>query len=562
MSAGKTLCLKGYIDGTSYNEEVAINNKTGAANQWITIGGYEPDKRVVLKGNYTNSDSYNGISIGGSSYIRVIGMEVTRFYPGIETSNQVKDIDFINLKVHENLGIGINITSSGGPNERVRIEHSQIFNNVRKNADGSNGGGAVQMLRTRMGAFRYNKLYRNFGEGLNIGNSSNQIAIEDNFFSENKHFSFYINHASNILYHRNLTICTGERVRWMLDNFPSGVTTKGGLSHGTAILWRNEQPLDPKRTEDEGGNNAILSNVVMGCTEAFAINVTDDKKGDNNPNNDRDITVRQHSALIANNTFIDAREEIRTEETSHKDKNGEYYWKQDKAQFIGIDDREYIFEDDIYIQNNLLVAHATPAITIPQSAASKDKLHFSNNLTNRSGFTEGMTISTNIPFQAAYDHTTFLGNNRKPWEYSDAELDNLVRRAMLANNSPAINAGTADLPQEFRALYQNYYTRDYFNQARTGIPDIGAHEADGTAIPTPTTGPSPTPTDPTPTTSDPTPTDSGDLIADFNSDGKVDYRDLLMFIPKFSTTTTKFNLNGVGRVDIFDFATTLEEMLE
>jgi hypothetical protein len=482
-NSGKVICIKGYTDGTSYGEQLVFINKNASASSPIIIGGYESDKRVILKGNNTNNQSYTGISINGSQGIKIVGMEVTRFYPGISTGNKVKDIDIINVKVFENLGIGINITSSSGPNERIRIEYSDIYDNVRKNANGGNGGGAAQMLGVNYGAFRYNRLYRNFGEGLNIGNSSNQVIIEDNFFSENKHFSFYINHASNILYHRNLTICTGDRVQWMVDNG----APKGVLTVGTAILLRNEndKTLSGK---DQGGNNAVLSNVVMGCTEHFAIGVTGEKPGK------PPVVARQHNVLIANNTFIDARPAIRTAETTNtKD------WPFDNPQLMGIDNRAHIFQGDVYLLNNLLIAKDNSQGVISNSASTIGKVHVSNNLSNRSpGFSEGVTVNANIPFQAEYDHTTFMGNRPKPWDLSDSELNEIKKRFMLTNNSSAINAGTDNLPPIFNSLYSRYFTLDYFGKANVGAKDIGAHESNGTEPPpvtaTPILTPSLTPT--------------------------------------------------------------------
>ena len=103
LTAGKKLCIKGYSDGTKYSGSVILTNMNGNNNAWITIGGYESDKRVVIQGS-----NYSGgtVSITDSSYIRVIGMEVTKVNNGF-TAQQSNNIDFINLKAYDNWNWGI-----------------------------------------------------------------------------------------------------------------------------------------------------------------------------------------------------------------------------------------------------------------------------------------------------------------------------------------------------------------------------------------------------------------------------------------------------------------------
>ena len=68
LTAGKSLCIKGYSDGTKYTGNVDISIKNGTTNEWIQIGGYEPDKKVVIQGsNYSNGT----VLVKDSSFIEL-----------------------------------------------------------------------------------------------------------------------------------------------------------------------------------------------------------------------------------------------------------------------------------------------------------------------------------------------------------------------------------------------------------------------------------------------------------------------------------------------------------
>jgi hypothetical protein len=509
LSAGDTLCIKGYADGTSYLEEVIISNKIGTAQQQITIGGYEPDKRVINDGKFVERiNGYIGITINNARHVNLIAVESTRFKDGISATNII-DIDFINVKVYANWKGGINIVK--GDNQRIRIENSEIFDNIRSrpewdpkwciigkegctqsscgtcnNTCGCIGGGGVQMHGVNSGSFRNNKLYRNFGEGLNIGRNANTIIIENNLFSENDHTAFYINAASNILYHRNLSICTGEKPEWHTTNNIRGDND----NLGTAVTYRNEQG-NTMQTLDEGGNNAVINNVVMGCTAHFVIGAQVDKPG---------FTPKKlGSALIANNTFIDARA---ASVTNPK-----------KATFLNIQNNELIYPEPVVFQNNIFKFVDTSAALVGSTASvNLAKIQFANNLTDGvPGFSEGITKVASLPFVANYDHTTFKGTKPKPWQLDSTQLANILNRIKLTSSSPAISQAK-QVPAQFLTLYSPYLAVDYFGNARGNNPDIGAHEFGG--------APGPNPTD------DPSATSDWDL----NNDDDVDVHDFSHFV--------------------------------
>ncbi len=503
LTAGDTLCIKGYSDGTTYSGGVALTNKNGTANNWITLGGYEPDKKVVIQGNtnYTNGS----VSITSSSYIRVLGMEVTKSNNGF-TAQQSNNIDLINLKAYDNYNWGIGVPNNNGPSARIRMEHSEVFDNVKKNVVDPNwnpnddrtgqGGTGAQFNEVREGAYRYNKLYRNFGEGLDVHKDANQVIIEDNLFSENSHTAFYVNHASNILYHRNLTICTGEKPAWH-DEYG-----RRDDNLGTAITFRQERGHG---SDDLGGNNAAINNVVIGCTKHLVATTQ---------TTDRPF----QSLLVANNTFIDAR---KSEGNNAK-----------SANFVQIQSDAADYAESVVFLNNLFKFVDTRASLASPGGVNLNKIVFSNNIADQNpGFTEGITQVNSLPFETSYSHTTFLGNNSKPWEMTPSEIKNIVRWAKLISNSPAVNSGSITIPANvaaadrtrFETLYAQYLATDYFANARNSNSDIGAHEFGG--VPGPTFTPGPTPTD------NPSATDDWDL----DNNDEVNILDFNIFIKRLLT---------------------------
>ena len=510
LNAGDTLCIKGYADGSSYTGGALINNKHGNENAWITIGGYESSQPVVNKGN-----NYSGgvIAVKNSSYIRIKGIETTKANNGftVETSD---NIDLINLKAHDNWEWGIGVPSNNGPSARIRVEHAKIFNNQRRHYNNNGKGGVgAQFNNVAEGAFRYNMVYRNLNEGFDVHMDSNQIIVEQNFFSENNHTAFYVNHSSNVLYNRNLTICTGEKPLWADQIVKHGETD----NLGTAITFRNESS-DNNADRAYGGNHAIINNIVMGCTSHLIITPQVRLDAQGNPKPVRPMG----SHLVAFNTFIDAR------------KGG--IGGEKEADFLQLKTDSLYYGEPVVFMNNLFKFDDPEGELINQpNAANINTIIFARNLTDQApGFTEGITQTT-LPFEQTYNHTSFLGDNIKPWDMSKTQLDTILRRAKLANNSPAINTALNELPESvnndfktrFLGLYEDYLHIDYFGNARNANSDIGAHEFDG--VPGPTFTPGPTPTSGPTNTPGASPTNEPEDW-DLNNNGVVNLYDFNIFI--------------------------------
>lgn len=157
---------------------------------------------------------------------------------------------------------------------------------------------------------------------------------------------------------------------------------------------------------------------------------------------------------------------------------------------------------------------------------------------------------------------TFLNYSDLQFLPNGFQMDINPNDYRLGAGSPAINAASSRTAVGGFTPPIEAYQKDYFGNARGSNPDIGAHEFDGTVPPTNTPGPSPTPPDDDPTLTPPDDPTSppGTKTADFNADGKVDYKDFLMFIPRFGLTTNKFDLNSSGRVDVFDYGNMISRL--
>ena len=252
---------------------------------------------------------------------------------------------------------------------------SEIYDNMKKNPldpawnpndekDGQGGTGA-QFNEVAEGAFRYNKVYRNFGEGLDVHKESNQIIIENNLFSENSHTAFYMNKVSNILYVGNITLCSGEKPSW------HDAYNRRSDSLGTAITIRQE-----RADYDLGGNNALINNIVAGCTVHLIVN-------------SQKASMPVQSLIVANNTFIDARR-----------KDGD---DAKPALFARLDSDGQHYAETVLFLNNIFKFDDTRANLASQGAVALNKIIFAQNITDGDpDFTEGITQVTSLP--VSYTH--------------------------------------------------------------------------------------------------------------------------------------------------------------
>jgi len=426
--SGQVICVRA---GT-YNEQLLFGiNKAG-----VTVMAY-PGERPILDGRSTiPSGKFQGLIQINASNVTVDGFEVRNSaargviigHPTNGTTS-LRNAVVRNLVVHGSYDSGINVNGSDQYHLiNILIENNVVYNNLRKNATGKDGGSALSFVDVDNSIARGNTIYNNFGEGLVADRWTNNLTFEDNISYDNKNANIYLTTTINPLVQRNLVFCTDDRAWWR--------SVKKQPAPG--IMLRDEDFEGQTVKPPASTGQVIINNIVVGCGINFGVSTQFPGGGLN-------------GALIANNTFVNARGETGAGSLN--------------VSFAG--DANY--KNSSFVNNLLLQSADTsvPTAQILLSLGTPDlsSLTLANNLYSHSPV---KNWPTSEPGRVLADPK--LVNPILPVKGSVPAANGYA----LQSNSPAINAGRA----------VSRVTVDFFGQNRNGVPDIGADEAGGGSPPT------------------------------------------------------------------------------
>lgn len=426
--SGHVICVRA---GT-YHEQLTFGiNKSG-----ITVRAW-PGEQPVLDGrNVIPSGKYQGLVQINASNVTVDGFEVRDSnargviigHPTNGTTS-LRNAIIRNMVVHGSYDSGININGSDEYHLiNILIENNVVYDNLRKNAGGADGGSALSFVDVDDSIARGNTIYNNFGEGLVADRWTSNLTFEDNISYDNKNANIYLTTTANPRIQRNLVFCTDDRDWWRDD--------KGKPPPG--IMLRDEDFEGQSVKPPASSGQVIINNIVVGCGINFGVSTQFDGGGLN-------------GGLVANNTFVNARGENSV--------------------------NNVLFEGDANYRNSSFVNNlilqsidtSVPTATILTSLGDPDLSTFTlaNNLYSHPPSNKWPTSEAG---RVVADPK--LVNPTMPVAGNIPDANGYA----LQSNSPAINAG--------RAVAQ--VTVDFFGQNRNGVLDIGADEAGGGG--TPTTG--------------------------------------------------------------------------
>lgn len=279
------------------------------------------------------------------------------------------------------------------------------------------GGSALVFIEAKDSIARRNEVYENYGEGIVAGRLTDHATFEDNISWDNLHANLYLNATTYPVADSNLIYCTDNREFWRK-------TDTRFYRAGPGLVIRDEKFANTNAPISVG--QVVINNIVVGCGRNFYVSSQLDNGG-------------LHDAVIANNVFFEAQGGAGS---------GSVNVRFEKISFT-----------NSRFSNNILYQTATNS-DILRVAGGTDLTPF--------------TVTNNLYYPAAPGSAWFpsepgrvVGNPLlvNPSINTPPDPD----WYMLQTGSPAIDAAIA-LPE---------VTADFFNNARTGTPDIGAHEFGG-----------------------------------------------------------------------------------
>jgi Right handed beta helix region len=267
-----------YIRGGTYQEKVNFS-QSGTDSQPITIAAY-PGETPVIDGNYTlpaATPIYSQLVTFSGSYIQADGLVVRNSYwAGVTISGT--NVTLSHFTSHDNLEAGILTWGSTDAivQDSIAYNNAMSFRNGVYNYSGrrSHATGISAGKGSNRSILRRNKIYNNWGEGLDTFNAINTTA-EDNIIYDNAK-EVYVSDTTGALVQRNLIYCT-PRNRYRLSSAIA--------QHGINLQDENQQPAST--------NNTIVNNFVVGCVDNFKWHPYTSNSS-------------MQNILIANNTFINA----------------------------------------------------------------------------------------------------------------------------------------------------------------------------------------------------------------------------------------------------------------
>ena len=340
------------------------------------------------------------------------------------TATPLQNVIVRNNIVQNSKGAGIIINGGAKADPRnVLIENNTVYNNLLNNAGGGKGGSALTFVEVQNSTARGNRVYHNYGEGIVSGRYTNGIVLEGNMTYDNQGANLYLVNTQNPIVDGNYIFCTDDPIGWR--------GTGSARRAGPGLQVRDESFPGQSTTPAASSGQIIINNIVVGCGSNFGVSSQITGGGLNN-------------AVVANNTFVNA-SGVSATGVNNVELDG-------KASY-----RNTRFANNIILQ------------TIPGTATRIQTTKATPNLST-------FSLSNNL-----YNQTPSGG-----WPASEPgrvigqpQLANVVTPLRSLIPTPDSFALTAGSPAIDGGTGVAQVTDDFFGQARSGAPDIGADEFGG-----------------------------------------------------------------------------------
>lgn len=316
---GQAVCLK----GGEYRQVVSIQ-KSGTASAPIKIGGYTGGGLPIVSGGVARGDQYklpnaqcpqldvgctrpnlgqqckrpgcvNDVlfRVNNSNHLKFIGLDVRGSSGrGFQLGSNSTNISVDGMRTYHHWSVGFQISSQEPKWSSKNLDFNRvaIYDNIRGMAENNVvGGGGGQIHAVDGAVFRNSAVFRNFGEGLNVGKAAKNVIVRDSIFWENAHTALYANGAITSAFDRNFLFCTGDKFAWLR------AAPNAAYGHedtvGAAITLRNERGVTG--SHGVGFGTIATNNTVVGCSTTITVGAQ--------PN------TTLSDVVVANNTLISPR---------------------------------------------------------------------------------------------------------------------------------------------------------------------------------------------------------------------------------------------------------------
>lgn len=267
-----------YVRGGAYTEAIRID-KAGTLENPFVVAAY-PGEQPVLDGEYrlpapprtgwvycNNAMTpprcyhYGALVAISGDYVLFEGFEIMRSAGrGIvisRTSGRPNTVWVRNNKIHDIRDAGTLVYYADNVTfERNQVWASGDFAPYARGASQLNWPVAVSGRATNNTLYRSNRIFNNWGEGLDSGVDSNNVIVENNAIYDNFALQLYIHRTTVAYVQRNLIYCTGDPRFLRGNNLPPG------------LILNNEQGF---ANNGLANNITIINNVIVGCGQNLGI---------------------------------------------------------------------------------------------------------------------------------------------------------------------------------------------------------------------------------------------------------------------------------------------------
>ncbi|HYO76002.1 MAG TPA: right-handed parallel beta-helix repeat-containing protein, partial [Thermoanaerobaculia bacterium] len=376
---GDVISVRG---GVYYGPAGVMAKGTAAAR--ITVRSY-PGETAVIDGTNMAAGS-DLFSLYKAEYIDVVGFEVRNSKRIGINVYESKNIRVRDNHIHHSHRHAVYVGgATTGISADIYIDGNDIHDNVLENQNLTmvDGGwaGAVCLSQTTRGGITNNRVYRNYGEGMGSGLSTN-VNIEGNVVSDNYSGYIYIDNGQHMTVNRNLLYNTGDTRFYRLGKPAPGI----GIA--------NEAIAESMPSSDI----VVTNNIVIGTRWGFYYGAFENGGGLKN-------------VTVANNTFYRATESlVRIELDAHAGtvvKNNIFYSVGNAAASVA--------GSGVAFQNNLWYGAAPTGLAVGAGDIYADPMLVNPGTFNAADYKlKAISPAVHTALDATPATTDFFGSKRTP----------------------------------------------------------------------------------------------------------------------------------------------------
>ena len=232
------------VRGGVYHEVVKISSK-GTASARVTFRNHNGEV-AAIDGTGSAPDT-NLVQFNSAEFVDFTGFEVRNATRLGICGFPAKSVRVIGNKVHGSRRNGIYFGSNSSD---ITIDGNEVYDNVLENQLRNMSGGWGQALavnKTNGATITNNRVYRNYGEGIDFVVADNGVARDNEVF-DNFSVGIYLDNARDMTIDRNFVYSTGD-TRFYRDGDPAA---------GIGIANENYSVTSPS-TDIVISNNIVLN---------------------------------------------------------------------------------------------------------------------------------------------------------------------------------------------------------------------------------------------------------------------------------------------------------------